>query len=398
VIIDVPPDAPGDAPGEAPIDAPPDTPPPIDAPPDAPPPLDAGLATVRFAPPVVYPSGYKAYFVRAGDLDGDGDVDLVVGNEQASAVAVFRNDGAGGFQRLAEFATGEYPTGGAIADLDDDGVPDVVTADYHGDSVSVLRGAGGGALAASVSYPTIDGGETSNLAVGDLDGDDILDVIASNPQRAAASVYLGRGDGTLAAAPSIVFAPVGMAEPYSVAIGDFDRDGRNDAAFADDTTSRVLVRLGNGDGTFRDGAAVSIGGTRSFIVLARDLDRDGVLDLVVANRNSDNVSVMRGRGDGGFFPAIVTSTGAGTGPYSLAIADFDLDGIPDVATANYASSTASVLIGRGDGSFETLIDVGPTGVSSYGIAAADFNGDGKPDLAIANAVSNDLAILLNTSE
>ena len=57
-----------------------------------------------------------------------------------------------------------------------------------------------------------------------------------------------------------------------------------------------------------------------------------------------------------------------------------------------------VLIGRGDGSFETLIDVGPTGVSSYGIAAADFNGDGKPDLAIANAVSNDLAILLNTSE
>jgi hypothetical protein len=356
------------------------------------------LAGVTFAAPVLYPSGYKAYFVRAGDLDGDGDVDAVVGNEQANAVAVFLNTGAGAFHRLAEFTTGDYPTGGAIADVDDDGVADVVTADYHGDSVSVLRGAGGGALAAGVAYPTIAGGETSNLAVGDLDGDDILDVIATNPQRASASVYLGRGDGTLAAAPSIVFALVGMAEPYSVAIGDFDGDGRADAAFADDATSRVRVRLGNGDGTFHEGATVAIGGTRSFIVVAHDMNLDGALDLVVANRNSDDVSVILGPGDGDFSPAIVTGTGAGTGPYSLAVADFNLDGVPDVATANYASSTASVLLGRGDGGFEALVDIGTTGVNSYGVAAADFDGDGKPDLAIANAVSNDLAILLNTSD
>lgn len=358
----------------------------------------AAAAAVSFAAPVYYASGYKPYFVRAGELDGDGDLDLVVGNEQASAVAVFRNSGSGTFTRIGEFATGAYPTGGAIVDLDDDGVADVITADYRGDSVSVLIGAGGGVLGAPASYPTVDGGETSNLAVGDLDGDGRVDVIATNPQTASASVFLGGAGGALTAAPTLSYGAVGTAEPYSAAIGDFDRDGKNDVAVADDRTARVLVRRGNGDGTFGASAAFAIGGIRSHIMLAHDMNRDGLVDLVIANRNSDDVSVLRGRGDGGFQAAIVSSTGAGTGPYSLAIADFDLDGVPDVVTANFITSTASILLGRGDGGFEAAVSAGVVGGFSYGVAAGDFNGDGKPDFAIANAVADNLAVVINTSE
>jgi hypothetical protein len=87
-----------------------------------------------------------------------------------------------------------------------------------------------------------------------------------------------------------------------------------------------------------------------------------------------------------------------TGPYSLAVADFNLDGVPDVITANFMASSASVMLGVGNGRFDPPIDTGMTGVYTYGITAADFNGDGKPDFATANAGSNDIAVKISTAQ
>lgn len=361
------------------------------------------LEDVSFADAVAYPAAFKPYVLMSADLDGDGDFDLAVANEEADSVIVFRNRGDGTFVAIPAsteygFPTGQYPTGGAVADVNRDGIPDVVTANYHGNSVSVLLGSGTGnayRLREPASYPTVAGAETSNLAVGDLNGDGIPDVIATNPQAASMSVFLARADGTLEPGRTVA---IDTAQPYSVAIGDFDGDGINDAAVADNRSGRMFIELGNGDGSFRLGAQAAIGGVQSFIVRTYDMDRDGVLDLVVANRTSDDVSVLLGRGDGRFHAAIVTSTGAGTGPYSIAIADFNLDGVPDVATANWVSSTATVLLGRGDGTLRAAIDTGASGRTSYGVAARDFNGDGKPDLATANAASNDMTVKLNTSQ
>lgn len=363
--------------------------------------------SVSFADAVAYSSRYKPYVLLSGDLDGDGDLDLAVGNELASTVSVFRNVGtsSGVFEPLAAptdtgFPTGEYPTGGAIGDFDRDGIADVITADYHGNSVTILRGTGTGSaytLTAGASYPTVAGAETSNLAVGDLDGDAILDVIATNPSASSVSVFVGRPDGTLAPATDVVL-DAGLAAPYSVAIGDFDGDDVADAAVADIRSPRVLILLGNGDGTFRSGLPQPIGGDAPFTMIARDMNLDGILDLVVANRGSDNTSVLLGRGDGDFADPIVSSTGAGTGPYSLATADFNLDGIPDVVTANYKSSTASVLLGLGDGRLDAPIGAGATGQYTYGVAAGDFDGDGKPDFATANALSNDITVKTSTAQ
>jgi hypothetical protein len=136
-------------------------------------------------------------------------------------------------------------------------------------------------------------------------------------------------------------------------------------------------------------------------MITRDLDLDGNLDLAVANRGSDDVSVFMGRGDGSFNRAIVTTTRTEstpmTGPYSIAVADFNQDGVPDVITANFKGSNASVLLGIGNGRFEDAIDAGPTGVITYGVTAADFNNDGKPDFATANANTNNVTVKLNRS-
>jgi hypothetical protein len=369
----------------------------------------ASLAQVSFADRVSYPSGDKTYALFAGDLDGDGRVDLAAANEQGNSVSVFLSNGDGSFRTLASqntaFRTGDFPTGGAIADFNHDGVADVITANYHGNSVGVLLGKGmrTGALSAGTTYATVDGGETSNLAVGDLDGDGNLDAIATNPSSIvlmpSVSQFMGRADGTFASAINIPIGAGGFAEPYSAAIGDFNGDGKNDLAIADNHRRMILVRLGNGDGTFQPESLYDEGGDGSYILITHDMDLDGKLDLVCANRASNDVSVLLGRGDGTFKKAIVTSTGAGfgLGPYSIAVADFNLDGVPDVVTANFMSNNASVLLGIGNGAFEPAIDAGPTGDHSYGVAVGDFDGDGHPDFATANASDNNVTVKRNTS-
>jgi hypothetical protein len=357
------------------------------------------LDAVSFADEVSYESGEKTYAIFSGDLDGDRDVDLAAANEQASNLSVFINNGSGTFQKLAtQFGTGDYPTGGAAIDMNKDGILDIVTADYHGDSVSVLLGMGAGALRPKSTYPTVEGAETSNLAVGDLNGDAIPDIVATNPSASSTSLFLANADGTLKPGVQIPVGVAGSGAPFSAAIGDFNGDGRNDIAVANMGDRSIGVRFGNGDGTFQDEVSYPEGGLPAYILVAHDMNLDDRLDLVIANRGSNDVSVLLGRADGTFRKPLVSSVGAMTGPYSVAVADFNQDSVPDVVTANFMSSSISILIGKGDGRFAPAIDGGPTGLVSYGVIANDLNGDLKPDVATANASSNSVSVKFNTSK
>jgi len=358
----------------------------------------ASLRQVSFDDGLLYPSGQKAYVIFAGDLDGDGFNDLVVANELESTVQVFRNDGAGRFPIDApKFPTGDYPTGGALVDFNHDGTLDVVTADYHGNSVSILLNTGGGTLGAKTSYPTVAGAETSNLAVGDLDGDGNPDVVAVNPQNASVSEFIGLPAGTLRPAVTTAVGVVGNTQPYSVALGDFDHKFGLDMAIGDLASGPLIVRLRAEDGSYQDPVLYNAG-VGPNIVITADLDLDGNLDLVVANRNGSTVSSLMGRGDGTFKKAVSRSTGPMSGPYTLSVADFNQDGVPDVATANYLSANVTVLLGTGDGRLEAAIDTGRSGNICYGVATADLDGDDKPDIAAANSTDNVITVKLNTSQ
>lgn len=390
--------------------------------------------TVSFDPETRYFSGFKAYALVGDDLNGDGHTDLAVINEYGSSVGVFLdNFSTGAFTRVNSDSkprdepdnralnfgpTGAYPTGGGIADFNGDGHLDVVTADYHGYSVTVLLNDGMGKLNLKppASYPTQDLAETSNLAVGDLNKDGIPDVVASNPQRSSISVFLARSDGTLAPAVNLPVGVMGGAHPFSVAIADFNGDGNNDVAAADDTSATMRVRLGHGDGTFEAEVPYDIAGTQSFVVIASDVNLDHTVDLVVADRGSDTVSVLLGHGDGTFKKAIVSSVGPPGvtfpkgrpwfGPYAVAVADINQDGVPDIVTPNFLDDSVSILLGIGNGHFEPAVELkyGPPTepnfmfTTPYGIVAADFNGDTKIDFATANAGSDDLTVRLNTGQ
>jgi hypothetical protein len=179
--------------------------------------------------------------------------------------------------------------------------------------------------------------------------------------------------------------------PYSVAIGDLNADGKPDLVTVNWIPNTVSVLLGNGDGTFGAKTDFATGSGPQSVAIG-GLNADGEPDLVTANYTSSTVSVLLGNGDGTF--AAKTDFATGTHPISVAIGDLNADGKPDLATANWGSNTVSVLPGNGDGTFAANTDFA-TGTSPISVAIGDLNGDCRPDLATANYGSSTVSVLLN---
>src|SRR5262249_42858225 len=196
------------------------------------------------------------------------------------------------------------------------------------------------------------------------------------------SVLLGNGDGTFQGAVNFGAG----TNTVSVAVGDFNGDGVQDLAVANVVTlpnsfdSSVSVLLGNGDGTFQ--SAVNFGAGRAPVSVAvGDFNGDGVQDLAVANAVSNDVSVLLGNGDGTFQSAV--NFGAGTNTVSVAVADFNGDGVQDLAVANGSSFMVSGMLGKGDGTVQASRNYRIEGFEgSQSVAVGDFNGDGVQDLAV----------------
>jgi FG-GAP-like repeat/PASTA domain len=251
-------------------------------------------------------------------------------------------------------------------------------------------------------YPT--GRDPRSVAIGDLNGDGKPDLVTANDEANTVSVLLNRGDASFRAKRDY---PTGHF-PVAVAIGDLNGDGKRDLVTANEQANTVSVLLNRGDGSFGVRANYATGGSPRSVAIG-DLNGDGSPDLAIANFGGENhstvgttASVLLNRGDGSFQPSVDYATGKG--PISVAIGDLNGDGRPDLAIANFGGgvpstfgSTVSVLLNRGDGSFEAKRDY-RTGISPDSVAIGDLNGDGKPDLATASAIESIVSVLANRGD
>jgi hypothetical protein len=380
------------------------------------------------APVVCNTGGNGATSVAVADLNGDGKLDLVVTNECANStscatgsVSVLMGNGDGTFLAAVHYSSGGFlPASVAVADVNGDGKPDLIVANQLGcnscasGTVAVLLGKGDGTFQAAVSYNS--GGTSADLVVvADVNGDGKPDFVVMNRALCGSlcgdgqvGVLLGNGDGTFRAAVSY---DSGAYEGYSVAVADVNGDGKPDLVVANGSTTLCLgcgvstfgILLGNGNGTFKPVATYDLfsdGGLPMSLAVA-DVNGDGKPDLVVTNDchptscSTSSVSVLLGKGDGTFqAPAIYDS--GGFGAMSVVVADVNGDGKPDLVVANdslfssyYCGPTcargqATVLLGNGDGTFQGAVTYDSDAYSSEAVAVADVNGDGKPDLVVAN--------------
>jgi hypothetical protein len=182
--------------------------------------------------------------------------------------------------------------------------------------------------------------------------------------------------------------------PGGVAVGDFNGDGRLDAAITDSISQTVTILLGESDGTFKHFASYAAGYETGTVVTG-DFNRDGKTDLAVANWVGSSVSIYLGNGDGTFEAPITTNV-----PYyasELAVADFNKDGKLDLAVTSNSAFSVYVLLGRGDGSFQAPVTY-TTPSYPIGIVAEDFNRDGHIDLAMADTYGNDVYVLLGKGD
>ncbi len=380
--------------------------------------------------PVSLPAGYSPVTLAALDVNGDGDLDLVV--DVSSAIEVLFGNGNGTFQRpiVTRIASGSGFAVMAVGDLNQDGIPDVVLQAYNTNTVNLYFGKADGTFRAAQSLNIPGDGPAQAIAIADLNGDGIPDLVDD-----LVEVALGKGHGDFAPA---VYYPVNGASLFAgggaIAVGNFQNTGRLDLVIQDSYGLSILLNAGRG--TFIDGVPTTVPGGRIACSAAGDFNRDGIPDLALSTNSSILIYLGTGKaaapykagatyplasdgcpvagdlnGDGkidilipaGSPTAAYAYLGNGDGTFQagpasslpevcfFSLADFNGDGILD-----YVTSTNLMAYGNGDGSFSTPVTIVP-GAYFVDIATADMNGDGRPDI-IATQHGNLLDVLLNNGD
>ena len=329
--------------------------------------------------------------MKLRDLDADGDLDWMLGSGQVPGVRFLLNlEGERGqsftFSAPVDYRTHGEPHGFNIGDLDLDGDIDVVTGNNEQFSnVSILLNRGDGTLEAGVRYD--DGGEIFSVAPADIDGDGDIDVAGADSINPRILLLWNNGDTIYDSVTSI---PV-PASAWQVMTADLDGVGGGDVVVVFRSTGDVMI-LRNFEGDhFTEEERVVVGNAPT-AAKPVDLNGDGKLDIAVSPSGTAEAVVLINNGSGGFaelrrFPLPET-------PNFVTAADCDGDGHPDLALSSGVSRRAMVLWNQGDATFSETT-VFETGFSPFSIAAGDLDGDGLPELATAHPEFSSIRVFLN---
>jgi hypothetical protein len=364
-----------------------------------------------------FPTETRPYSVAVADFNGDGLPDLVIANNGSGTLSVLMNTTAPGaatptFAAPLTLTAGLHPISVAVGDFGGDGRPDIAVANYDSGTVSVFVNT----TPAGASTPSFEPQQTfavtfgpNELAVGDFNGDgrpDIAVVGGSN----TVSVLMNQtapGSAFVSFAPQQAFTV--NSDPRGIAVGDFNGDGRPDIAVGMYSGSSVSILTnttpaGSATVSFAPQQTFAVGSAPDSIAIG-DFNGDGRPDLAVANYSAGTVSVLMNTTPVGAatpsFAAQQTFVPGVHDAWAVAVSDLDGDGRPDLVVTNSFSNTVTVLANTTPAGASFASFAAPqafaVGTKPVAVATADFTGDGRPDLVVANLNSNNVSVLKNAS-
>jgi type II secretory pathway component GspD/PulD (secretin) len=367
----------------------------------------AGVSSSSF-PTANYATGNGPTFVTGASLRNNGIDDLIVTNFTDNTISVLLGNGDGTFNAQASYDVGTAPEWIATGDFNKDGNVDIAVANQNSNTISILLGNGDGTFQPQTTITT--GAQPISVIAAnmhDTNGNGNLDLVVANHGDDTISIFQGNGDGTFQSPATVIALPKGFA-PSSIAESDFNSDGHIDLAVTEQGNNSVSIFLGKGDGTFQNRVDYPVGNSPVW-VSAADLNADGIIDLAVADNGAptsalsgDSVSVLLGQvnpnatttGTGAFGTQVAYA--AGNSPTSIAVADFNEDGLADLAVAAETDNSVALLLGQGPGTFGPFFEL-PVGTDPLSLFTADFNADGRSDLAAVNNGSNNVTVILNSA-
>ena len=287
-------------------------------------------------------NGEHGQWVAAGDLDGDGDTDLVSIDDHSNDFWAHINTGNGVFERVLpdrRVRVGAVPKHVALGDLDGDGDLDGVVSNLGDGSISLVIGNGDGTFQ-SASRTIITGSGTRGTVIADLNGDNNADIVTANSSALSLTILVNRGNGRFASRGRTIHL---TGNPNGVTAADLDNDGDFDLVAAIGDRQNCAILLNQGDGSFAAPNYFPIDQSGVYSVSAVDFNQDGFLDLVTANESAASVTIMLGNGDGRFRAPTSYSAGQNAGLRVALPGDLDGDGDLDIVTFNRENLTASVF-------------------------------------------------------
>jgi hypothetical protein len=352
-------------------------------------------------------SSSSPYWVSVADFNNDESLDLAVANSNTQNVGILLGNRYGYFGNQTTYPTGSdsTPFSIAVSDFNKDNRLDIAVVAYGTNNIDILLG-----------HPTNDvpillgdyyedflyqitylRGSSSlpySVAVGDLNGDGLMDIVVANSGHENLGILLGYGNGTFTDETTYSIG-VGSS-PRHVLISDFNKENQSDVTLTNTLNDNITVLLGNGNGTFATEMIYSTGSESNPTTLAiSNLNNDEYIDLVVANEGINTIGIFFGFDYIVFAKQKSNKGGDGSDPTSVAIGDFNKDGHLDIVCTLYGNDNVGVFLGYGNGSFTPITTYSNVPSSRpWGVAVGDFDNDKQLDITVANWGTDNIGVLL----
>lgn len=368
----------------------------------------SGSGAISFAARQDISNGVLTYAMASADFDGDGKIDLAASSVVDKKVSIFRNTstpGAISFAAKVDISCTDAPFNLSAGDLDGDGKPDIVVVNNTANSVSVYRNTG---TPGTIAFaPVVNLGTALSpfhCAIGDADGDGKADLFVSNNFSNSVSIFRNTGTpGTIGFGAAVNINTGAATSPYGILLADLDGDGKLDASVAvynsgTATTNGLVYKNASTPGalSFSLAAVLSGGLNEAYFMTAGDINGDGKPDVAFALANQNKTKLYQNYSTPGVFNLPEAGQASSFSPYATGLGDLDGDNRPDLINSFFTANLVQVLPNRsglpGITSFQPAIagtgtTVTITGNDFTGASSVSFGGVAASSFTVVNSTT-----------